>query len=287
MSTTSGPNSETQRTNIPDIIAQGGSQSSIICSLQVDDIGREAVNRDELMYVYRDKVKIAPLSMVDDVLGIAKCGADSVILNSFINSKFEAKKLTLNETKCHKIHVGNIEVVCPKLHAHSSNINEVISDKYIGDIIAADGKNDKNISNRVAKGHGKIAVIMNILREVSLCQYYFQTSVLLRDTVFMSALLLSSEAWVRVTKKNLSDLESVDSMLLKRILDTSSKSSICSLYLELGIYPLRFKIMARRIMFLHYIINCDPKEMLSKVFWVQENDPLEHDWSLSAKSDLR
>ena len=40
-------------------------------------------------------------------------------------------------------------------------------------------------------------------------------------------------------------------------------------------------------MFLHYILNCDMDETISKVFWAQENDPISNDWSETIKEDLK
>ena len=44
--------------------------------------------------------------MVDDVLTISECGLKSIESNAYVNSKIEMKKLTLNENKCKKVHIG-------------------------------------------------------------------------------------------------------------------------------------------------------------------------------------
>ena len=43
--------------------------------------------------------------MIDDVLGMATCGDDSIEMNAVINAKMESKKLRLSEDKCFKIHI--------------------------------------------------------------------------------------------------------------------------------------------------------------------------------------
>ena len=69
--------------------------------------------------------------MVDDCLAIAKCGHESVEVNTFVNTQFEAKILSLNETKCKKIHVGNKSLICPTLHAHQEIISNESHEKYL------------------------------------------------------------------------------------------------------------------------------------------------------------
>ena len=38
-------------------------------------------------------VPILPLGMMDDLMGVAKCGAENLELNAYLNTKIELKKL--------------------------------------------------------------------------------------------------------------------------------------------------------------------------------------------------
>ena len=38
-------------------------------------------------------VRVLPLSMVDDILTLSKCGTDSLALKTFVNAQIETKKL--------------------------------------------------------------------------------------------------------------------------------------------------------------------------------------------------
>ena len=71
--------------------------------------------------------------------------------------------------------------------------------------------------------------------------------------MLISSMLLNSEAWIGITQANIDILEQVDETLLRRVLETPSSTPKPSLYLELGCLPIRFIIMKRRILFLHYI----------------------------------
>ena len=73
--------------------------------------------------------------MVDDVIGIAECGQNSIKLNSFINAKMEMKKLYFGEAKCHQIHVGNRSGNSPDLKVHETNMTRVYFDRYLGDVL--------------------------------------------------------------------------------------------------------------------------------------------------------
>ena len=80
------------------------------CSISIDKIGRKCRMAGQYMYKYKDMVNILPLAMVDDLLGMAPCGLESLALNTFINVNIEMKKLKFHtpaadgKTKCHKMH---------------------------------------------------------------------------------------------------------------------------------------------------------------------------------------
>ena len=128
-------------------------------------------------------------------------------------------------------------------------------DLYLGDYLASDGSNTKNIKTRCDRGHGINTNIMIILKEVCLGQYHFMVAMLLREALLFSSLLLSAETWFNVTKREIDQLQLVDKSLMKQILSAPAKSSICSLYLETGTYSIEYVLIMKRIMFLHYILN--------------------------------
>ena len=141
-----------------------------------------------------------------------------------------------------KMHVGKkcIKEICPELHVdgwtmktveeietglskqveeHSGlfTMEEVNTEKYLGDIISSDGKNLKNFINRRNKGTCVVNQIMTKLEEVCFGHYYFQVAVIW-STYQISSLLTNAEAWYNVTQADIEILESVDENLLRRIL---------------------------------------------------------------------
>ena len=99
--------------------------------------------------------------MCDDLNGVAKCGMDSIALNTFINTQIELKKLRFHvpdrngKSKCHKLHIGKNHKMCSVLKVHGTEMESVQYDTYLGDIISTDGRNTRNVQSRIAKGIGK------------------------------------------------------------------------------------------------------------------------------------
>ena len=69
---------------------------------------------------------------------------------------------------------------------------------------------------------------------------------------------------------------------MRQIFGAHSKTPLEALYLELGCQPLRFHLMARRVNYLHYILNLKEDDLLYKVF-----NPVKGDWVLQVLDDLK
>ena len=121
----------TDRVNIPDTVQQGGTWGSLLCSNTIDTIGKKCRDRNQHCYYYKKIAKIVPLGFVDDLNGIAKCGKESLDLNTFLNAQIELRRLRLHvpdkngKTKCHKLHIGKPNKGCPSLKVHGTSMAEV------------------------------------------------------------------------------------------------------------------------------------------------------------------
>ena len=230
--------------------------------------------------------------MVDDLLGIAPCGLESLALNTFINVQIEMKKLRFHtpgldgKTKCHKIHIGSKSEFCPTLLAHGTAIPADKSDTYLGDVISGDGTNRLNIESRVNKGIGKVAQIMSMIGKISLGKHYFKIAFLLRESIFLSAVLTNSEVWYKLTKSELEELEILDRSLIKRILAVPNSTPTAALYLETGCMSIGTIIKARRLNFLQYLLKLPTEDMLARVFHCQWLESNQFDWTEQVRVDL-
>ena len=208
-------------------------------------------------------------------------------MNTFLNTKIEMKKLQLNEEKCKKLHFGKENIMCPKLKVHNSVMKTSNCEKYLGNVITTDMNNKKMIETRVNMGIGINAQIMSLLNDISLGHHFFKIGKILREAILINGILFSGNAWYNITESNLRSLEQVDESLLRQILNAHSKTPLEALYLELGCLPIRYILMARRVNFLHYILNLDQSDLLWKTFEAQKKNPVKGDWFLQVIEDLK
>ena len=166
-------------------------------------------------------------------------------------------------------------------------IEEVSEERYLGDIISKDGKNTKNIKARISKANGSINQVMSILEEICFGKYFFEVALVLRNSLFINSLIFNSEAWYNITKRDYEELEMADEILLRRILECPESTPKEMLYLEMACLPIRFIVMGRRIMFLHYILNEDGDSLISRFFKAQVTNPMKNDWCESVRETLK
>ena len=152
---------QTSRVDIPSIVMQGGTWGPIKCSNSIDKIGKKCFERGEHLYLYKERVRVLPLGMVDDIIAVSRCGHSSVAMNTYLTTHIELKKLRFHvpdqfgKTKCHQMHVGKASTLCPDLYIHGQKMESVLNDSYLGDILSSDGKLSLTIKDRLGKEWGK------------------------------------------------------------------------------------------------------------------------------------
>ena len=162
----------------------------------------------------------------------------------------------------------------------------VSEDTYLGDIIASNGKNTKNIANRIQKGHGKITEIMTMLETTPLGPHYFKTALLLRESLFLNSILTNADIWVGVTSDEIKQFEDLDLIFLRKFLKTPFSVPAEAVYLELGCINIGTMIKARRCNYLHYLVKQRESTMLNSFFMAQWKYPTTNDWTEQVKTDL-
>ena len=215
---------------------------------------------------------------------------DSVKGNAVINAFIESKKLTLNKSKCHRIHVSKNQHEtssnCPELKVHSDKMDNSDKEKYLGDVVDKSGKIRATIEDRKSKGHALVAEINAILEEIPLGQHKMEIGLHLRQAMLLNGMLYNSEVWHSITEQEIRLLETVDEHLLRSMVKGHSKTPLEFLYLETGALPIRFIIGCRRIMYLQTILKRPMSELTRKVYEAQKTHTVKGDFIELVQSDI-
>ena len=184
------------------------------------------------------------------------------------------------------MHVGKHSDFCPTLKVHGTVLNEVSEELYLGDLLSSDGKNTKNIRNRISKGIGLISQIFNLLESASFGPHYFEIAMLLRESILVNGVTTNAEVWHNINESEIEEFNNLDKLFFHRLLGVLKSTPIESFYLELGAIPMAIIIKSRRVKYLHSILRRNPKSMLGSFFVTQCNFPCKGDWSEIVKQDL-
>ena len=111
------PVGPTNRMELKKVVEQGEVMSSLKCTVTVDSISKSYVeNLDNHLYKYKESVKVPALGMVDDQIGVSKCGIDSLLSTAHLNAQTNVKRLQFGAKKCHKLHIGKSYCCLPCKH---------------------------------------------------------------------------------------------------------------------------------------------------------------------------
>ena len=254
------------------IITQGDCLGPILASSTVDTFGKECYQQDKHLYWYRNVTPVSLLTMIDDVLALSFCGPKSTQIQEYINIKTGSKKLQFSTGKTFQMHIGSKinaykcensyidswktdKQYAKEQYSGQVKVKETYSTKYLGEVLSSDGRNTDNISERRKRGFGTITDIVKILDNMCLGPLMFQKAVVLRDSMLVGTLLTCSEAWYNITELDLVHLEKIDKALWSNILEVARTIPYDLLCLELGIEPLRYVIMRRRLLYLQHILK--------------------------------
>ena len=129
-------------------------------------------------------------------------------------------------------------------------------------MLSADGKNTKNVKNRVSKGIGIVSQIVDLLENTCFGPHYFKTAMLLRESMLVNGITTNVEVWHSVLESEIEELQNVDKLMFRRLLNVPKSTPIESFYLELGVIPIGVIIKARRVNYLHSILGREQTGMV-------------------------
>ena len=150
-------------------------------------------------------------------------------------------------------------------------ISHLGSDKYLGQTISADGRNTSNIQKIKNKGIGIQNKIIQMLEIMPGGKFHFQISIILRNLIILSSILSSSEVWYGITQYEYEQLEQVDEMWMRNLMNSSSSVPRDLLYLEHSVLPIRFILQTRRLLYLHHILTQKEDSLLYRLNSTQLN----------------
>ena len=158
---------------------------------------------------------------------------------------------------------------------------------YLGSIVQNNGKNDKNIQDKINKAVGSINKIISAINERPYGRHTFKAALLMRQGLMLSSMLTNAETWINMLETDITKLTMPDTMLHRQILSSTGNPSKVFMSLELGVVPVRYVLMAKRLNMLHYILNESTSSTMYQVYEELKRDSRKGDFYSLIKKDFK
>jgi hypothetical protein len=156
--------------------------------------------------------------------------------------------------------------------------------KYLGDFVSNGW--EALYKKRSEKAQGYSATCLAMCTELSLGIKMFDIAKLLYNSIFVNGTLVNMETWPHCTEKRITTLERIEQHFMRKLLKAHSKTPLEALYLELGIVPLRFNLMKRRVLYLQDILNRPDEELTKKILIAQKQQPMKGDFYAQVRDNM-
>lgn len=268
------PHGKTTSTPCPRIVKQGTVLSGNLCTSSTGELNNNLETGGAPIITANIKASL----FVDDTWTPSTNVLDSTTAHEQFVCFTKRKRLGLND-KCVALAInlkkGDAK---PILKVNGEEIDFVGSTKCLGDVVTNSRSNKEMINHKLSKGKAAMVSILAMCTEVAFGTHYISTGLLLYRSVFIPSLLFNSDVWPKLTKTETNQLQTLQLKTLKRIVHAPNSTSNSFIFLELGILPIKFEIIKRKLMFLHHIQTLRENDPVKLVYKQQQQLPFENNW---------
>ena len=91
-------------------------------------------------------------------------------------------------------------------------------------------KADSGLGPYPSQGKGRINQISGILEDMCFGSYYFEVAFILKNSLFLSSILINCEEWYNLTTSDIETLEQTDEMLKRSVFEAPVSTPRCLLF---------------------------------------------------------
>ena len=265
----------TEPVDVTDIVKQGGILGSPMCSATT----AEYCGNNKGISI--GPVSIASLAFVDDIADLSTSLDDAVESHKNAIAFAKRKKLQLAPDKCYTMLVQSSKRKrneVPELFVEGERVKEVSSIVYLGDVFNSKGNNDDLMDDRVRRGTATMISIQGFMRETSLGYHTLSVYILLHNAIFLPDILFNAQAWSNITPRNITQLTTLQTRYLKKMMGVRQSTANAFTFLELGVLPVKYEIHKRQLSFFHHILHLPEDDPVKKVWRHQASLPDHVNW---------
>ena len=263
-------------------VGQGTLEGAVISAVSLDKGIEEFFEGSEYEVVYAG-LRLQPLLFQDDVSRLAYTPNDLQAGNDMLECMAESKLLDFNLTKSGYMQIGkkrSDSSYQEQLNSHPITLcgkpmPYVKEAKLLGDWLSDQGLSH-SIAVTVRKRKGlAIASIYEIRTVVEDCRSNvvggMSVGIDLWESTVLPMLLFNSETWMSMSQSTLNELEDIQKRFLRCLLAVGPGCPIPSLYWETGVTVIKYRILQKKLLFIHHLYTLPSSSLAKEVLNLQES----------------
>ena len=270
----------TRRVETGENVSQGSISGGLISALNLDfSVTRDFQNsKEEISY---QSVALSPLIYQDDLSRCTTSVAGAQDGNNRIEKSIGPKLLDFNTDKSCYILTGSkngknnlkSDLQLNPLTLYGVKINQKQSEKYLGDLIHEDGPAESahaTVLERTRKMFSKLGEAKIIVEDCRSLVVGGVTSGLdIWEMALLPSLISNCESWTPLSEKTLKILEEVQYSMFRKLLGVPKSCPAQSLVWEFGAKLIKYRIIERKLNFLHHLLNLSQDSLAKQILNVQ------------------
>ena len=256
------PVGKTSSITVEEVVKQGTTFGPIMCCASTSRVNeiQEAVK-----YQY-GKVEIGMPVFMDDIAAVGTADNIRKGIQNCRRMEIEKKMIYgLKKTKYMVINTGKEPEEVIEERVKEGIVQETDIYKYLGMVINKLG----NLKDHILELNRKCKVINREINAIGVKHQVgkeeIRVKLKLYETCLMPALLYGLEAWGKIDKDELNEIEKIQGKALKRIFNLPISISYIALIMETAIWPANQRIQYSIMMLYHNIMNSDHKRVARKI----------------------
>ena len=102
----------------------------------------------------------------------------------------------------------------------------------------------------------------------------------------MNKLVYNSEVWYNVSDDQISKLEQIDEMWMRKLFSLAKSAPKEGIYIESGKMPIRFIVMIRRLMYFWHVLHKNENELVNRFLSAQQIWTGRNDWISQVRKNI-
>ena len=260
---------------VKEMIKQGSVLGSVISALTIDSLTRILEKCESIWEIEGTKIK--PLLFQDDIIAINRTKDIQKTVN-IIETFQHLKRLEFHEDKTKKsIFNGKRD---EKNEINGCEIKRATDHKYLGKIIEEGLKEKKEIQERIKMANIQSNECMSIINNKYLNKKRIGAGINLLQSIIIPTLTYGAETWNKLTKKEIEDINGVQTNYLAKLLNVPVTTPKCSLVGGLRLTKIEHIANTRKLQYYVDLINREESRLEVKMQKLQQNRNMSYEMEI-------